>query len=43
MNRLSEDPLEKYFKRTIKALLREAVKRGIYREDTKVEDILREG
>lgn len=42
MKSLSKNSLEKYFKKTIKSLLREAVKRGIYREDMKVEDILRE-
>lgn len=34
--------MEKYFKRTIKSLLKEAVRRGIYKSDMKVEDILRE-
>lgn len=36
------DPLEKYFRNTIKALLREAVRRRIVRDDARVRDLLKE-
>lgn len=39
---MSGDKLEEYFKKTIRALLREAVRRGIFREDQRIEDILKE-
>jgi hypothetical protein len=35
-----EDRLEKYFKNTLKALLKEAVERGIVKKDDKVEEII---
>jgi hypothetical protein len=37
---MKEDKLEKYFKNTLKALLKEAVNRGIVKKDAKVEEII---
>lgn len=39
---ITNDPLEKYFKNTIGKLLKEAVKRGIIKEDLKVKDLIKE-